>query len=112
MSAGLLASTMTPGSTPPVASLTEPAITLCAAAHPGMSSRSAQPIATTKAILLIMRSHRSSAQDSTPALTRRRRRSGRRRSRGDALRETTEETVHRHLRDAVDQSLAAARDEA
>ena len=62
MSAGLLASTVTPGSTAPVASLTEPAITLCAAAPPGNSSRSAQPIVTTKAILVLtMSSLRSSA---------------------------------------------------
>src|SRR5436309_1864475 len=38
MSAGLAASTVTPGSAPPVASLTTPAIALCADARPTMSA--------------------------------------------------------------------------
>src|SRR5712691_8492654 len=38
MSAGLAASTLTPGSAPPVASLTTPAIALCAEARPSMSA--------------------------------------------------------------------------
>src|SRR5437773_9216964 len=38
MSAGLAASTVTPGSAPPVASLTTPAIALCADARPPMSA--------------------------------------------------------------------------
>ena len=51
--AGLLASTVTPGRTAPLVSLTTPAITLCAAAPPGSAITSAQPTAVTNAILML-----------------------------------------------------------
>ena len=43
ISAGLLASTVTPGSTAPVVSLTTPAIALCASALPGDERQQGQP---------------------------------------------------------------------
>src|SRR6185503_8310985 len=52
MRAGLLASTVTPGSTAPVASLTTPAIALCALALPGENASRAQPASRTAATLL------------------------------------------------------------
>src|SRR6187549_1433823 len=55
MSAGLVASTVTPGSTPPEASLTTPAIVACASAlagRPRMRRNDGSCLATPMAVLL------------------------------------------------------------
>ena len=51
--AGLLASTVTPGSTAPVVSLTKPAMALCASALSGTNVSRANPASTTTATLLL-----------------------------------------------------------
>src|SRR6266850_728143 len=51
--AGLLASTVTPGSTAPVASFTTPAMALCASARSGNNASMANPASTTTATLLL-----------------------------------------------------------
>src|ERR1700737_5157794 len=70
MSAGLAASTVTPGSTPPVASLMMPAIALWARATVGANTRHSAPttIGLTSRLIFITASHAYSRMGGAPQI--------------------------------------------